>query len=157
MTLRCDWFVLCEQVLHDQQTSGLTLINCLDQVAAITFPANHPRFAFAAKYRWDGPALSAEAQVAYRLVRLSEHEDDEVVTELTGTWKPGSRRARVFINFHQLRLKRPETIGFRLDSRWDGGRWEEGPIGSVDVLQLELTPEQREALGWPPETDGTAD
>ncbi|MGM0575075.1 MAG: DUF6941 family protein [Myxococcota bacterium] len=146
MKLVCDWLVLCEQVLQDRSTGNLTLINCVDQVNAVEFPANHPRFAFAARFRCQGDPPTEEHSTAYRFVRFSDTDDEEEVATLEGLWRPGTRRSRVFLNFGVLRLRRPERIWFRLDVKTNEGDWQEGPAVPVDVAKFELTDEQRANL-----------
>lgn len=146
MSIACDWFVLCEQVLCDRQNSNLTLLNCLDRVSAFTFPADHARFAFAARFRWTGAEPANGAMVHYQVVRYSAQDAEEVVSSLHGAWAVGALRSRTYVNFHLLRLRRPETIWFRIDWRMDGGEWVRGPSVPIEVAQMEMTAEMREQL-----------
>lgn len=146
MSMHCDWLVLCQQVLVDTHTSNLTIVNCLDQVSALAFPVEHPGFAFAARFRWEGEPHDEPRDVEFRLVRFSDEDDEEIVLSLSGVWEPNTKRTRVYSNFHFLRLRRPERLWFRVDSRLRGRRWRKGPAVPVDVLQAQLTQAQREAL-----------
>lgn len=141
-----EWIVLAERVINDALTQNLTLVSCLEQIAALEFPAQHPGFAVAARYRCVGEPPERPVKVRYRLMRLCETDAPEVVVELEGDWGAGARRARVGTNFQFLRLKRPETVTFRMDHRVGSGSWVEGPACSLDVVQLRLTDEQRAAL-----------
>lgn len=131
MTVSCEWMVLCEQVLMDQQTGSISLLNCLDVLMTRDFPASHPRFAFSAMYRTSG---EEPGEVSFRFLRLSEVDGDEELATLGGPWPPGQRTSRVFVNFHHLRLRRAETVRFRVDHRVAGGRWVKGPVREIDVL-----------------------
>jgi hypothetical protein len=146
MTLACDWLVLCEQVLADRQSGNLTLITCLDQISASQFPALHPRFAFVARMSWTGEGEPLGDVVEYRLVRYSETDAEEEVSNLKGKWAAGARKGRVYANFSFIRLWRAETIWFRLSWRVGGGAWEQGPSVPLDVAQLDMTAEMRAQL-----------
>jgi hypothetical protein len=146
MTLSCDWFVLAGQVLCDRLTNQLTILNVLDGVSAISFPAQHPGFAFAARYRWEGELPAAPQPVAYRLVRESEGRAPQTVCELSGDWSNTSRMGRVYQNFKMLRLFQPEVIQFRLEHRIGEGPWVEGARASVDVTRLVLSEDERAQL-----------
>lgn len=146
MTLSCDWFVLAGQVLCDRLTNQLTILNVLDGVSALTFPTQHPGFAFAARYRWEGELPPTPQPVAYRLVRESEGRAPQTVCELSGDWSNTSRMGRVYQNFKVLRLFQPEIIQFRLDHRIGEGPWEEGPRATVEVKRLALSDDERAQL-----------
>lgn len=141
-----EWLVLAERVINDALTQNLTLVSCVEQIAALEFPANHHGFAVAARYRCVGDPPARPVKVGYRLVRLCDIDPPETVTEMGGDWAAGARRARVATNFQVLRLKRPETVTFRIDHRVGTGKWTEGPSCSLDVVRLELTDDQREVL-----------
>lgn len=146
MKLTCEWLVLAEKVLCDTATNNLTIVNCLDQVSALRFPAHYPGFAVAARLRSVGPPPARATKVTYRLLRLSEGAAPELLATMPGDWSPESDFGRVWINFQILRLLRPETLRFRLDYRVDDGAWVEGPSCSLDVLQLELSDDERASL-----------
>jgi hypothetical protein len=114
-----------------------TLVEVYEKAARALPPAD-PRALLAFKLR--------ELGWSYRLVRLCEADPPEVVTEFKGEWAPETRRVRIATNFQMLRLKRPETLIFRADHRVGSGAWIEGPTCSIDVVQLQLTDEQRAAL-----------
>jgi hypothetical protein len=146
MSLTCEWFVLCERLIHDAHTQKTSLVDVLEVVPAFQFPAVHAGFACAARFRWNGEAPTAERQVRYRVVRQSDHAPDEIVAELTGTWKVGSVRGRVGTQFGVLRLKQAETLRFRIDHALGDGHWVEGPTCYLDVVHVPLTNEQRAEL-----------
>lgn len=146
MTLTCDWFVLAGQVICDRLTNELTILNVLDGVNSIQFPAQHPGFAFAARYRWAGELPKTPQKVAYRLVRESEGRPPQIVCELSGDWSNTARLGRVYQNFKVLRLFQPEVIQFRLDHQIGEGPWVEGPRASVDVTRRVLSDEERAQL-----------
>lgn len=146
MKLTCEWFVLAEKVLCDLGTRNLTLVNCLERVSALSFPAQHPNFAFAARYRRTGAAPTRATPVTYRLIRLSEGRDPEEVVQIPGTWTPEEDVGRTWVNFQLLRLFQPETIRFRLDHRIGKQHWTEGPTCSLEVARLTLNDEQRATL-----------
>ncbi len=146
MKLRGEWLVLAERVINDSMTQNLTLVSCLEQVAALTFPAQHAGFGVAARYRCEGPPPEKAQKVRYRLLRLSEAEPPETICEFNGVWEAGTRRGRIGTNFQLLRLKRAETLTFRMDHRVGNGPWVEGPSCAIDVVKLELTDEQRAQL-----------
>lgn len=137
MSAVCDWMVLCDQVISDTQTNALTLVNCLERVAAGEFPAAYPRFAFAAMFRWDGAAPAADTAMEYRLVRYSDADDEEEILNLDGVWRAGTTRTRVFVNFGVVRLRRVEDLWFRLDHRAGRGRWTKGRPALLQVVRLE--------------------
>lgn len=142
MSVRCEWFVLCEREILDANTHQMSLIGCLEQVSALEFPSLRHGFACVAQYRWVGEPLSAERGIEHRIWRLSEHEPPEQILSCAGRWSPVSPRLRFRANFGFLRLKRVETLRFRLDHRLDGGEWEEGPTVSLDIEQLHISKEQ---------------
>lgn len=146
MKLHGEWLVLAERVINDSLTQNLTLVSCLEQVAAADFPTVHPGFAVAARYRCVGPPPVEPVRVRYRLLRLCDADAPETLAEYDGEWAPGTLRARIVTNFRVLRLKRPETVTFRVDHRVGDEDWEEGPSCALEVVRLELTPEQRAAL-----------
>lgn len=146
MKLRGEWLVLAERVINDSLTQNLTLVSCLEQIAALSFPAQHAGFGIAAHYRCEGPAPEKAQKVRYRLLRLSEVDPPELISEFGGEWAAGTRRARIGTNFQYLRLKRQETLTFRMDHRVGNGHWVEGPSCAIDVVKLELTDEQRAEL-----------
>jgi hypothetical protein len=146
MSIVCDWLVLCEQVICDRQNGSLTLVNCLDSISAAAFPAEHPRFAFAARFRWSGDEPAKGEAVQYRVVRYSKTDPEEEVSNLTGAWAPGVPRSRVYVNFHLLRLRRAEDIWFRIDWRVAGGEWQRGPAVPIQVAELQLSPQLQEQV-----------
>lgn len=146
MKLHGEWLVLAERVINDSLTQNLTLVSCLEQVAAADFPTVYPGFAVAARYRCVGPPPGEPVRVRYRLLRLCDTDAPETLAEYDGEWAPGTTRARIATNFQVLRLKRPETVTFRVDHRVGDGDWQEGPTCALEVVRLELTPEQRAAL-----------
>lgn len=143
MKLECDWLVLCEQTILDRATGHLTLVNCFESVVALSFPSNHPRFSFAARFHAEDEDDAAHT-VGYRFVRHSEADGEELIAELGGGWSGGTKFGRVYLNFQVLRLKRPETVWFRIDHRLDEQDWQRGP--SVPVLVTELSPEKQAAI-----------
>lgn len=146
MNIHCESFVLCERVIEDAATRTLTLVGCLEQITAVVFPAKHPGFACAARFVWNGEPPAHPILVQYRLVRCSEHEADEVVSELTGEWTAGASSARVVISFRLLRLKRPERLRFRMEHRLNESAWIRSAEYSIDILKAQLTREERDAL-----------
>ena len=146
MKIRGEWLVLAQQVMDDRYTQNLSLVSCMDQVAALQFPALHHGFGVAARYRCVGEPPLKAVKVHYRLQRRCDADPPEIVGEFDGQWDAGTRWARVVANFQYLRLKRPETVRFSMEHRVDGGRWEAGPSCELDVVQLELSPAQRDAL-----------
>jgi len=138
MTLKCDWFVLCQQVIWDKGTDALTLVNCLEQVTSSSFPSLHHGFAFAARFTWAGEPLKEPLDTHFKLVRWSEMDDKQTtVIELDGRLEPETTLARVFTNFSFMKLNRPERVWFGLESRVAGGRWRKGPAVSVDVKEMD--------------------
>jgi hypothetical protein len=146
MKIRGEWLVLAERVIVDSLTQNLTLVSCLEQVAALKFPAQHHGFGVAARYRCEGPPPTRAQRVRYRLMRLSEFDPPETISEFGGDWHAGDRRARIGTNFQLLRLKQPEVLSFRMDHRIGNGPWVQGPTCSIDVVTLELTPAQLAAM-----------
>lgn len=146
MKIDCEWMVLAERVIEDSATHNLTIVSCLEQINTFTFPAQHHGFAVAARFRChDGPP-ERDCKVRMRLVRVSEHDPEEVVSEVDSTWQAGVRTARWVMNFRFLRLKRAETLRFRLDHKVGRAAWEQGPTSSLDIIQMELSDEQRQKL-----------
>lgn len=146
MKLRGEWLVLAERVINDSLGGNLTLVSCLYQVAAIQFPAQHHGFGVAGRFRCVGEPPKKPTRASVRLVRSSDADPEETVQEWDITWAPGTRCAHVGTNFQILRLRRPETVEFRVDHRIGRGAWQHGPTCSLDVLPMVLTDEQREAI-----------
>lgn len=144
MAIRCDWLVLCQRVIEDQATHNLTLVDCLDRLQVPSFPWNHGGFAFAAYFSRDGADDAGEYE--FRLVRLSEGQDDRIVFHDTGTWPEEVDRMRAYVNFQMLQATHPEVIRFRIDWRAPKRRWTHGPAVPLRVEQLPLTPELRAEL-----------
>jgi hypothetical protein len=114
----CRWFVLCETVVLDQATNGLTMVNALNVVTARSFPAHHVRFAFATRLDLEG---DAGGPVSVRFVR-EKPEGDEVLIPVTGAEAPP--RVQFFFNFPLgLRLIEVGTVTFRIDVREGEGEW----------------------------------
>ncbi len=146
MRLRGEWLVLAERVIDDALTGNITLVSCLGQVAAVDFPAQHHGFAIAARFSCAGKPPAAPTPVSFRLIRRSATDEEQCVTNWTVQWQPGTRVGHVGTNYQVLRLRRPEIIEFRIEHRVAEGTWHAGPTCSIDVLRLELTTEEREAL-----------
>jgi hypothetical protein len=142
----CEWMVLAERVLDDSTTGNLTIVSCLERVQSLAFPAHHHGFAVAARFRCLGQAPESNCTVGMRLVRACESDPEEVISEAASEWQAGVDTARWVMNFHFLRLKRPETLQFRLEYRVGDGIWEHGATSYLDIKMMELTEEQRRAL-----------
>ncbi len=146
MKITCEWMVLAERVIEDSSNHTLTLVSCLEEIRTWVFPSQHHGFAVAARFRsQDGPP-DKDHKLRMRLVRVSDHDPDEVIAEAETTWVAGLTTARWVMNFSVLRLKRPETLRFRIDHRLGRGGWQTGPSGSVDIVEVELTEQQRQKL-----------
>lgn len=145
MRLHGEWLVLAERVIQDAYTNALTLVSCLDQVTAVRFPAQHHGFGVAARYRVDGEPPKKPTRVRFRLLRVSEVDPEETLSEFESVWEPGTQRSRIAVNFQFLRLKRAETLCFRVDHKVGNAAWQRGPSCMLDVVQVVLTPEEREA------------
>lgn len=144
MALRCDWLVLCERVIEDVQTGGLTLVNCLDLVQAWSLPSTLPGFGFAARFTREGDDDQDLGVVEFRFVRSSEAGSQVIVTTEAQVDEE-TRTLRVFFNFAVLRLFREETAHFRIDWRRPGQRWRHGPSVS---LPIRLYPQEiRDQMG----------
>lgn len=146
MNITCEWMVLAERVIEDSTTHNLTIVSCLEQLQALSFPAQHNGFAVAARFRCAESPPKRERKVKMRLVRVSEHDPDEVISEVDSPWKAGVRTARWVMNFQFLRLKRAETLGFRLEYKLGRSAWQLGASSSLDVIQMELSDEHRQKL-----------
>ena len=121
MKLHGVWLVLAARVIVDATTQNLTVVSCLEQVAAAEFPSVHPGFAVAAQFRCVGSPPAHPVPVEYRLMRLSEVDPPEVVAEYAGDWGAGSPRARLVTNFRFLRLKRADgTQEYPTLQAWSG-------------------------------------
>lgn len=146
MSALCEWFVLCEREILDANTHQMSLIGCLDQVNALEFPSLRHGFTCVAQYRWLGAPMTEACSIQHRIWRLSEHEAPEQIIDCDGVWSPVSRRLRFRANFGFLRLKRAETLRFRLDHRLNEGEWVEGPSAFLDVEQLQISKDQLDTL-----------
>ena len=149
--ISCEWMVLCSQVIQDTRNNALSLINCLETISANEFPAAHPGFAFAARYRrnTDSEHPDHPVDLEYRLVRWSAEQNDgeeEQIIVLPGTWLPQHARGNVFINFRAIRLFAPGRIWFRVDHRPLGGEWVPGGVAALDVTELAIPPGLRERV-----------
>jgi hypothetical protein len=68
------------------------------------------------------------------------------VSEGESVWQAGVWTARWVMNFRVLRLKRAETLRFRLDHKEGNSAWEPGPTSSIDVVSLTMSEEDRQKL-----------
>lgn len=134
MPIRCDWLVLCERVIEDTQSGGLTLVNCLDQVQAWSVPSTLPGFGFAARFSRDGEDPSDAGPYEFRFVRIGGSGAVEPVVETEGRIEDATQTLRVFFNFAMLRLFREEVIRFRIDWRRPAQRWHRGPMVPLRVV-----------------------
>ena len=141
MKLFCEWMVLAERVIDDSTTHNLTLVSCLEQIQTLFFPAQHPGFAVAARFRCVDALPSRDRKVRFRLVRQSDHEPDEELFKLDTTWTAGHATTRLVTSFQFLRLKRPETLRFRLDHQVGRAAWQEGATCYLDIVQKTLSDE----------------
>lgn len=146
MKIDCEWMVLAERVIEDSATHNLTIVSCLEQIQTLTFPAEHHGFAVAARFRCIEAPPEKDCNVRMRLVRLSDHDPDEVISEVDSTWQAGVRKARWIMNFRFLRLKRAETLRFRLEHQVGRAAWQQGPTSSLDIIHMDLSDEQRQKL-----------
>jgi hypothetical protein len=138
--------VLAERVIDDSATHNLTLVSCLERVQALSFPSQHHGFAVGARFRCIEGIPKRDRKVRFRLVRQSEHESDEHLFDLDTTWAAGLSTARLATNFQVLRLKRPETLRFRLDYKVGRTAWQHGSTCYLDVVERVLTDDERRAL-----------
>lgn len=134
MKVDLDWIVLCEQAIVDSRTNLVTLVNCVETVSAVGFPANHPRFAIAALFSCE--PSDKETAIDFRVIRTGSDGNDETLAELVGTVAPGRSRTRVVINFAYVRLLQPELVRFRIDYRPPGKRWTRGRAATLSVEQV---------------------
>ncbi|MCB9779840.1 MAG: hypothetical protein H6742_14840 [Alphaproteobacteria bacterium] len=146
MKITCEWMVLAERVIEDSATGNLTIVSCLEQVRSLGFPAQHHGFAMAARFRCVDAPPERDGKLRMRLVRASDHDPDEVVAEVDSVWQAGERTARWVMRFRYLRLRRPETLRFRLDHKVGRAAWQEGPTATLDILELDLSDDERQAL-----------
>ena len=114
----CEWFILCENVVHNSQTNSLTLVNVLKEMTTTAFPSLHARFSFAAVVKREG---EEEGPLSLRFVRETE-AGDEIVVNAPGTESP--ERAQFFVNFPAgVRLYSEGPVSFRIDVREGEGDW----------------------------------
>ncbi len=124
MKMEREWMVPAEHVIEDSTTHNLSLVSCLERVQSFSFPAQHHGFAVAARFRcMDAPPAKARP-MRMRLVRVSAHDPDEVIAEVDSTWQAGVRTARWVMNVPFLRLKRAETLQFRLQYQVGRAAWQ---------------------------------
>ena len=141
-----DWLVLCEQVLQDQGSRRLTLVNALDQVPVLRVPVLHPQFAVAAQLHWDGER-PADARYDYRIVRFSDSDAEEPIFQATSEWPDDRSHMKLFQNYGVLRIRAYGTLWFRLDLRVAGSsRWRKGTPVPVGVVPVPLSDEERAEL-----------
>lgn len=146
MKLHGEWLVLAERVIRDAVTGNVTLVSCFSQVAALAFPSQHHGFAVAVRYRCEGDAPARDTPVELRLVRCSTADGEEVVQEWHVEWPAGHRQLEVGTNFRVLRLRRAESVEFRVDSKVGRAGWRQGPTSVIEVVAMPITPEQRDQL-----------
>ncbi|MCB9737703.1 MAG: hypothetical protein H6747_00425 [Deltaproteobacteria bacterium] len=139
--LTIEWTVACARVIVDQQTGEWSLIDVIERVMALQFPAQHQRFAIAARVSTEA-APGEDLSLRYRVVRTSDADGEQTILESRGRWLAGTDRGRFHANFAVLRLFRPERLRFRVDVATDDGPWQMGATTSIDVAQMELTAEQ---------------
>ena len=128
----CRWFVLCETVVHDSTTNNMSMVNTVVELRAKSFPALHPKFAFAAALeRREG----SPSKLSIRLVR-EKKEGDEVLLTMEANGAP--EKVQSFINFPMgIRLYGPESATFRLELQEDDQDWYIVATQAIDILQAE--------------------
>ncbi len=144
--ITCEAFIPCERVVQDQHTHNVTLVSCLEQVSALQFPSMHYGFAVAARLAWQGPLPTSDLDLKYRVLRFSDTDEEQVITEGSMAWEASTRRGRVLCSFPALRLRRPEVIRFRIEFCQPDGDWQTVGACSIDVGLLEMTDEERQDL-----------
>lgn len=141
----CRWFVLCETVVHDGGSNNLTMVNALTELQAPSFPALHPRFAFAALICSKG---DPEGSLSLRFVRETD-SGDEVLLTVENDVTP--ERAQFFLNFPVgIRLLNAGKVTFRIDAREGENDWY--AVGSQDIQVLvaeQPTPTRPDEPGRP--------
>lgn len=135
MNLIGEYLVLAERVVHDSQSDQVSLFGCLEVIAAPAFPSAHPGFGVFARYRCEGEPPTEDVEVAFRVVRCSAHDGEEVVLEMPVRWRAHTRYARVGSNFAMLRVHRPEWLLFRIDHRVGEQGWQPGLSTSLDIIE----------------------
>ncbi len=138
--------VLASRVLRDSPTDSVSLIDCLDIVSAPFFPWGHQGFSVAAWFRLDGDPPTEDVAVSYRIVRFDGVDAERVISSFPGVWQAGTRRARMATSFQQLNLVQPGRLQFRVDFKVADGEWEHGSSATLDVLEAEMSDDDREKL-----------
>jgi hypothetical protein len=129
----CRWFVLCEVVIHDKGSNNLTMVNALTQLQAQSYPAFHPRFAFAAMLEREG---EPEGPLSLRFVREAEPDNEVLITAENPGQLPA--RAQFFLNFPMgIRLLKEGPITFHIEAREGEADWYSVGSQSINVSTVE--------------------
>lgn len=130
----CRWFVLCETVIHEQGSNNLTMVNALSHLRAPSFPALHPRFAFAATLERQG---EPEGPLSLRFVRETASGDEVLMT--AENTKQSPERAQFFLNFPMgIRLLNKGPVTFRVEAREGEAEWYSVGSQTIHVSVVEL-------------------
>ena len=134
----CRWFVLCETVVVDRSSNNLTMVNALTELQAFSFPALHPRFAFASLLEKQG---ESEGPLSLRFVREMESGDEVLLKSENNIEKPP--RVQFCVNFMPgIRLLNVGTVTFRVEVREGDADWY--TAGSQSI-QVSLATQQKDA------------
>lgn len=146
MTLSAESLIPCRSAIQDVNTLNVTLVDCLEQVDALAFPAMHHGFALASRLVWRGEPPSETLAFEYRLVRFSDIDAEEVIFAGKMAWQAHTTRGRILCGFPAVRLRRPEVLHFRLDVREPDQAWRPLAGCSIDVHLADMPEEDRDAL-----------
>jgi hypothetical protein len=109
------------------------MVNALTALRAVSFPAVHPRFAFAAILRREG---DSEGPLSLRFVRETESEDEVLLTVDGSNQTP--EKAQFYTNFPiGIRLFDEGTIKFRLEIQEGEADWYTVGSQSIEVSSIE--------------------
>lgn len=124
------------------------MINALAEVRGTTFPALHPRFAFASLLLRND--LESQGPLAFRFMRFNEQEGvDEVIVEFTVPDENHPSRMQFYQNFpFGVRIFSQGEIRFRLLAKEGDGEWYEIATQKLNVAKVDV-PKDESTEGTP--------
>ena len=133
------WFVLCERASFDLDTNAVSLIDCVEQLVAVSFPATIHRLVCAA-YLFRDEASSGHAEPV-RVVVEPPGRPEVCLLEGEAVFDEGNKRSRVRFVLDLFQFKTHGQYHFRLDFGGPKG-WRPAARLPVDLVAAEVeTPE----------------
>ncbi len=135
--LTCVSLVVCDDVIRDQRTGKMTLINTFDRISAPVFPCHHPKFAvFFTLTNGNG---------TYDLsVRVEHEESGADILEITGPLEVRDPLGIGQFHVEVAGMEFPEAGKYWVTLRSDGEILAQMPIVLADMSQLTAKEEEED-------------